>query len=178
MPVLITTRIFQGIGSGGVFALVYIVLSVVSSPENRGRTLSIASSIWGIASVLGPTLGGFLVTYVSWRWIFWINIPLGIASFWGDQRFFDKYADCKARGKIGYLGRCNSHHSHYVFPFRLPSGRPKLSMVEYADHRSSDYFPDRTAGFYKSRRTTLRNRFYLSNFSNYEDSALATGLSS
>jgi predicted MFS family arabinose efflux permease len=42
-----------------------------------------ASSIWGIASILGPTLGGVVVTYFSWRWIFWINIPLGIASYWG-----------------------------------------------------------------------------------------------
>ncbi len=83
MTALIAARVIQGIGAGGIFALVYIVLADVSLPENRGRTLSLASSTWGIASVLGPTLGGFIVTYFSWRWIFFINIPIGIACLWG-----------------------------------------------------------------------------------------------
>jgi EmrB/QacA subfamily drug resistance transporter len=82
MIFLIITRVFQGIGAGGIFALVYIVLADVSSPRHRGRTMSFASSIWGIASVIGPTLGGFIVTYFSWRWIFFINIPLGLISIW------------------------------------------------------------------------------------------------
>ena len=104
MQMLIITRIFQGIGSGGVFALVYIVLSVVSPPEKRGRTLSLASSIWGIASVLGPTLGGFLVTYVSWRWIFWLNIPLGIASFWGISAFLKATPTAKRKVSLDIWG--------------------------------------------------------------------------
>jgi EmrB/QacA subfamily drug resistance transporter len=83
MIALIIARVFQGIGAGAIFALVYVVLADVSSPNSRGRTLSFASSVWGIASVLGPTLGGFIVSYFSWRWIFFINIPLGLISFWG-----------------------------------------------------------------------------------------------
>ena len=80
MIVLIVARVFQGIGAGGIFALVYVVLADVSPPQSRGRTLSLASSVWGIASVLGPSLGGFIVTYFSWRWIFFINLPLGLAA--------------------------------------------------------------------------------------------------
>ncbi len=83
MIALIIARAFQGIGAGAIFALVYVVLADVSPPQSRGRTLSFASSVWGIASVLGPTLGGFIVSYFSWRWIFFINIPLGLISFWG-----------------------------------------------------------------------------------------------
>jgi len=83
MIALIIARVFQGIGAGAIFALVYVVLADVSPPRSRGRTLSFASSVWGIASVIGPTLGGFVVTYFSWRWIFFINIPLGLVSFWG-----------------------------------------------------------------------------------------------
>jgi EmrB/QacA subfamily drug resistance transporter len=83
MLVLIAARMVQGVGGGGIFALVYIVLADISSPADRARTLSVASAIWGVASVLGPTLGAFIVTYFSWRWIFWINVPLGLASFWG-----------------------------------------------------------------------------------------------
>ncbi len=83
MTCLIVARVFQGIGAGGNFALVYIALSDVSPPERRVKTLSLASSIWGIASILGPTLGGFIVTYFSWRWIFFINVPLGLLSLAG-----------------------------------------------------------------------------------------------
>lgn len=83
MTVLIMARVVQGVGAGSIFALVYTVLADISVPENRGRTLSLASFTWGIASVLGPTLGGVIVTYFSWRWIFFINIPLGIACLWG-----------------------------------------------------------------------------------------------
>ena len=80
MAVLIAARVFQGIGAGGIFALVYIVLSDISPPGERGKTLSLASSVWGISSIIGPTLGGFIVTYVSWRWIFFLNVPLALAS--------------------------------------------------------------------------------------------------
>lgn len=83
MTFLIICRVFQGIGAGGNFALVYIVLADISAPDQRARTMSYASSVWGIASVLGPTLGGFIVSYLSWRWIFFINVPLGLFSLVG-----------------------------------------------------------------------------------------------
>ncbi len=83
MTALITARVIQGIGAGGIFALVYVVLADVSTEGSRGRALSSASAIWGIASVLGPTMGGFIVTYFSWRWIFLINIPIGMVCLWG-----------------------------------------------------------------------------------------------
>ena len=78
--VLIFARVFQGIGAGGNFALVYIVLADIAPAGKKAKTLSLASAIWGIASVLGPTLGGFIVTYFSWRWIFFINIPISLFS--------------------------------------------------------------------------------------------------
>ncbi len=87
MALLIAGRAVQGVGAGGVFALVYVVLSDIASPDQRGKTLSLASSIWGIASVLGPTLGGLIVTYFSWRWVFLINLPLGALSLAGMARF-------------------------------------------------------------------------------------------
>ena len=83
MTFLIICRVFQGIGAGGNFALVYIVLADISPPDQRAKTMSYASSVWGIASVLGPTLGGFIVSYLSWRWIFYINVPLGLFSLLG-----------------------------------------------------------------------------------------------
>ncbi|WP_300457162.1 MFS transporter [Desulfobacula sp.] len=93
MSFLVAARIFQGIGAGGVFALVYIVLSEASLPGQRVKTLSFASSIWGISSVIGPTLGGFIVTYFSWRWIFYINVPLGIVSFVGIWHYLKDFRE-------------------------------------------------------------------------------------
>ena len=104
MTQLILSRVLQGIGAGGNFALVYIALADVSSPENRGKTLSLASIIWGLASVLGPTFGGFVVTYFSWRWIFWVNIPLGLFSLLGIALYLVEVRAKKKEAAIDYLG--------------------------------------------------------------------------
>jgi EmrB/QacA subfamily drug resistance transporter len=104
MEFLVVTRVFQGIGSGGVFALVYVVLSDVSIPEHRAKTLSFASAVWGIASLVGPTMGGFIVTWFSWRWIFFINIPLGLLSFYGIAVYFKEFRKKTAGRDIDILG--------------------------------------------------------------------------
>lgn len=104
MEFLVVTRVFQGIGGGGVFALVYVVLSDVSAPEQRAKTLSFASAVWGVASLVGPTLGGFIVTWFSWRWIFFINIPLGLLSFYGIAVYFKEFREKTAGRNIDLLG--------------------------------------------------------------------------
>ncbi len=104
MMQLILSRVLQGIGAGGNFALVYIVLADVSSPENRGKTLSLGSFIWGLASLLGPTIGGFVVTYFSWRWIFFINVPLGLLSLGGIAVYLIEVREKKSEAAIDYWG--------------------------------------------------------------------------
>ncbi len=104
MGFLVISRVFQGIGAGGNFALVYIVLSDAALPGKRARTLSFASSIWGIASIIGPTLGGFIVTYFSWRWIFYINVPLGILSLGGIGFFLKEYRKKKKNIHLDLAG--------------------------------------------------------------------------
>jgi EmrB/QacA subfamily drug resistance transporter len=104
MALLIAARVFQGIGAGGIFALVYIVLSDISLPGQRAKTLSFASSIWGISSVIGPTLGGFIVTYFSWRWIFYINLPLGILSFVGISLYLNEFREKKKTVHLDIFG--------------------------------------------------------------------------
>ena len=104
MMQLIFARVLQGIGAGGNFALVYIVLADVSTPENRGKTLSLGSFIWGLASVLGPTFGGFVVTYFSWRWIFLINVPLGGFSLLAIALYLVEVRDKKKEVAIDYWG--------------------------------------------------------------------------
>lgn len=104
MVFLVVSRVFQGIGCGGIFALVYVVLSDVSTPAQRAKTISFASVVWGIASLVGPTLGGFIVTWFSWRWIFFINIPLGIFSLVGITLYFKEYREKPVDRDLDILG--------------------------------------------------------------------------
>ncbi len=90
MLFLVIARAFQGIGAGGNMALVYIVLSDVSTPEKRAKTLALGSFIWGFSSVAGPSIGGFITTYMSWRWIFFINVPIGLISLTGITLLFSE----------------------------------------------------------------------------------------
>jgi MFS family permease len=109
MTQLILWRVFQGIGGGGIFALVYIVLADISSPESRAKNLSLGSFIWGLASVLGPTFGGFVVTYFSWRWIFFVNVPLSMLSLLGIGFCLVEIREKKKEAAIDYLGALTRH---------------------------------------------------------------------
>lgn len=104
MAFLVSARVFQGIGAGGNFALVYIALADVSPPDRRGKAMSLASFVWGLASILGPTLGGFIVTWASWRWIFYINVPLGLASLIVITRYFVETREKKAEVNLDLWG--------------------------------------------------------------------------
>ncbi len=104
MAFLVAARIFQGISAGGNFALVYIVLSDVALPGKRARTISSAATIWGISSVIGPTLGGFIVTYFSWRWIFFMNIPIGILSLIGIGMFLKESRSKRKEVHLDFAG--------------------------------------------------------------------------
>lgn len=104
MEVLIACRALQGIGAGGSFALVYVVLTDVSSPETRAKSLSLGSFIWGLASVLGPSLGALIVSELSWRWIFLINVPLGLLSMGGIATCLVETRRKRASATIDYAG--------------------------------------------------------------------------
>lgn len=104
MLFLIVCRAVQGIGAGGNFALVYIVLADISSPEERGKTYSLGSFVWGLASVLGPTMGGFIVAYLAWPWIFFINVPLGMLSLAGVSLYLLETREKNKKAVIDYSG--------------------------------------------------------------------------
>lgn len=104
MTFLVVARVFQGIGAGGNLALVYIVLSDIALPGKRAKTLALTSFIWGIASVLGPSVGGFIATYFSWRWIFFINVPLGLLSLAGIGFLFVEMRQKKQSIEIDFAG--------------------------------------------------------------------------
>lgn len=77
MVALIVFRGIQGIGAGAIQPVVYTVAGDLYTVEERARVQGWLSSVWGIAAVVGPALGGFFAEYASWRWIFYINLPIG-----------------------------------------------------------------------------------------------------
>ncbi|KAJ2859680.1 hypothetical protein GGI22_002917, partial [Coemansia erecta] len=78
LGMLIASRAIQGIGGGGLMTMVSIVLSDVTTERDRGKYTGILASTWGIASAVGPVMGGAIVENASWRIIFWINLPVSV----------------------------------------------------------------------------------------------------
>ena len=77
---LILFRALQGIGGGGLMVGAQSIIADIVPPRERGRYAGFFGATFGAATVLGPLLGGFIVEYWSWRWIFFVNVPFGIAA--------------------------------------------------------------------------------------------------
>jgi EmrB/QacA subfamily drug resistance transporter len=76
MEMMILFRAIQGLGGGAIYALAFIIVGILYPAEKRAKMQGIISSIWGIASILGPLAGGIIVEHWSWRWIFFVNLPI------------------------------------------------------------------------------------------------------
>ena len=78
MTQLIAARAVQGLGAGGIIPLSMTIVGELYALAERSRTQALFSSVWGVASVAGPLVGGYLTDALSWRWVFYINIPFGL----------------------------------------------------------------------------------------------------
>jgi MFS family permease len=80
MVLLVICRGVQGLGAGGMLTLSLVIVGDLFTIEKRGKIQAVFSSIWAISSIVGPVLGSFFVQTLTWRWIFFINIPIGAAT--------------------------------------------------------------------------------------------------
>lgn len=103
MPALIVFRLIQGLGAGAVQPMGMTIVGDIYSLAERAKVQGYIASVWAIASIVGPTLGGIFADYLSWRWIFFVNLPLGVAAGWVLWRRFDENVEPRKHA-IDYAG--------------------------------------------------------------------------
>ncbi len=104
MPALIAFRLVQGLGAGAIQPIGMTIVGDIYTVAERAKVQGYIASVWGIASFVGPTLGGVFSDYLSWRWIFFVNIPLGLAAAWVLLRRFQENVVQKGSHRIDYPG--------------------------------------------------------------------------
>jgi len=98
-------RAVQGVGGAGLITVAQTAIADVAPPRQRGRYQIYMSGMWGVASIGGPALGGFLADSLSWRWIFWVNLPFGVWAFiWAGRALGDLAVKAPGGQKIDFLG--------------------------------------------------------------------------
>ena len=90
MPALIAFRALQGLGAGAVQPTAMTIIGDIYSVAERARVQGYVASVWAISAVVGPTLGGLFVDFLDWRWIFFVNVPLGGLAAWSLFRRFSE----------------------------------------------------------------------------------------
>ncbi|WP_125606456.1 MDR family MFS transporter [Lapidilactobacillus bayanensis] len=103
MLTLILARALQGIGAGAIQPMTFTMIADIYPFEKRAKVLGLNGSAWGIASIIAPLLGGYIVQHLSWHWIFFINVPVGLITLFLVVFFFHEERHAK-KAPIDYGG--------------------------------------------------------------------------
>lgn len=103
MSSLIVFRLIQGLGAGAITPITVTIIGDLYKLEERGHAQGMMASVWAISGVLGPLAGGLIVSHVSWAWIFWINLPVGIVTIIGLMLFLHEQVETH-KARIDYTG--------------------------------------------------------------------------
>jgi EmrB/QacA subfamily drug resistance transporter len=104
MTQLIIFRGLQGLGFGILTSLSFIVIGDLFPPEERGKYNGLMAGVLAVATIIGPTIGGYLTDYLSWRWCFFINIPIGVIILFLFIFFYPQYRASYTKHKVDYAG--------------------------------------------------------------------------
>lgn len=129
MPQLIVARAVQGLGAGALVPLAMTIIGDIFTLEERGRMQGLFSGVWGVSSVVGPLLGGFITDQLSWRWVFFINLPVGIAAaaIIGFALIEEKHEE---RPAIDYAGAGVLMAAATILLLVLVEGRSPAALVQ------------------------------------------------
>lgn len=130
MEQLIIYRLIQGLGAGAVMPIVTTIVGDIYTTEERAKIQGYLSSVWGISAVLGPAIGGGIVAYLSWKYVFWVNVPLGILAMIGIG-FFLKEPEVEKDVSIDYWGAVFLTASLSFVLFWLAEGGQSFSRVSF-----------------------------------------------
>ena len=103
MPSMILFRLVQGVGAGAIQPVAMTVVGDLYSAQERGKIQGYLASVWAISAVIGPLVGGLVIQHLSWAWIFWVNVPIGLLAAVGFLTYLHEDLD-HARRPIDFLG--------------------------------------------------------------------------
>ncbi|MFQ5856464.1 MAG: MDR family MFS transporter [Anaerolineae bacterium] len=104
MTQLIAFRALQGLGAGALLPMAFTIIGDIYTLEQRARMQGLFSGVWGLSSIVGPLVGGFLVDNVSWRWVFYLNIPFGLVTATLIALVLKEPVEERGQGRVDYLG--------------------------------------------------------------------------
>ncbi len=131
MDQLVWARALQGIGAGGVLPLAFIMIGEMFSLQERARMQGVFSGVWGVSSVVGPLLGGFIVDALTWHWVFYINLLPGVVALalvWFAWRDAER-PQAGRRAPVDYLGAVLLSTSVVALMLGLQGGAPRGQTV-------------------------------------------------
>lgn len=158
MSFLVAARVVQGLGAGALQPLALIVVADVLTLEERGKFQGVFGAVWGLAGVSGPLLGGLIVDSLSWRWVFYVNVPVGALSL---GLFFSSYREPTRKSVpgpmdllgSGLLASCTclilAASSGVARHLTVPAALATLLGFVYAERRAAD--PVLPLSLFKSR---------------------------
>jgi EmrB/QacA subfamily drug resistance transporter len=126
---LILMRAFQGIGGGGIVPLVQATMGDAVAPRERGRYQAYIGTVWVLAGVTGPALGGYIADYWHWSMVFWINVPLGIAAAYMINRQLKRLPQNHRPHKLDLFGAALVTASAILFLLALTWGGVRMPWL-------------------------------------------------
>lgn len=130
MEQLIFFRLIQGFGAGAVMPIATTIVGDIYSTKERAKVQGYLSSVWGISAVSGPVIGGIIVQYFDWKYVFWVNVPLGLLAMLGIYFFLHEPIN-KEKVSIDYKGAVLLASSLSIILFWLVEGGQSFARLSF-----------------------------------------------